>query len=493
MDKTITIIGAGLAGLSSACLLAKEGYKVRILDKHNSPGGVARSEMEQGFQFDLGPTWYLMPEVFDDFFGLFGKKSSDYFELSHLDPSYRIFFEEGGSMDIHPDLEKNMQSFDKLEPQGGEKLKRFLENSAMKYKIAVGEFLYRDYRKMGDLMKWPLIKQGLKLNIFSNLHRFVKRYFKDSRSQKVVEFNTVFLGSSPYQVPALYSLMAHADLTEGVYFPKGGIIQLVLALESLAKELGVVIDYGQEVKSIVIEGGLARGVETEKERIECSAVLSSADYQHTEQELIEKPYRNYKARYWKKRTMAPGVMLIFLGLNKKLPQLAHHNFYFAEHWKTHFDSIFKKPSWPGNPSYYVGVPSVTDPQCAPEGSENLFVLVPVAPDMEDSDAIRESFSQQILDHLEKTIGEKFQDSITVKKIISHREFKEGNLYQGTALGLSHTLFQSALFRPDHHSKKVSNLYYTGHYTQPGIGMPMAMIGSRLVCDYIIKEWPREAE
>jgi len=490
MKKEMIIIGAGLAGLSSACLLAKEGFDVTILDKHSTPGGVARAEKQQGFHFDLGPTWYLMPEVFDDFFRIFGKETSNYYSLMHLDPSYKVFFEEGGDIEIHPDLAKNKATFDTLEDQGGKKLEKFLKNSEMKYKIAVGEFLYKDYRKMGDLMKWKLITQGLKLNIFSNLHRFVKRYFNSSRAQKVVEFNTVFLGSSPYQIPALYSLMAHADLSEGVYFPKGGIIQLVKALESLALELGVKIQYSTEVQKIEIHNGLVTAVKTSKGRLKTSSLLSAADYHHTEQELLEKPYRNYSRRYWERRTMAPGVMLIFLGLNKKLPQLSHHSFYFAENWKEHFDSIFKNPHWPENPSYYVGCPSRNDPSSAPEGGENLFVLVPVAPGLEDSDKLRESYSQKILDHLEKTIGESFQENIVAKKIISHREFKEGNLYKGTALGLSHTLFQSALFRPNHHSKKVPNLYYTGHYTQPGIGMPMAMIGSRLVTEEIIKEWPR---
>ncbi len=487
MSKKCVIIGAGLAGLSSAAILADKGYDVVIYEKHKTPGGVARAVQQDGYKFELGPTWYLMPEVFENFFRKFGKNISDYYKLIHLNPSYKVFFEEGGSVVLYPDLETNKKTFDKLEKNGGQKLEKFLKNSEMKYRIAVNEFLYKDYRSFSDFLSLNLITKGLQLNIFSKLNKFVNRYFSDERARKIVEFNTVFLGSSPFKTPALFSLMAHADLTEGVYYPEGGIIQLVYALEKLAADLGVKIQYDQEVENICAKNRKVTGVYARGNFVPCDILLSSADYHHTDSELLEKRLRNYSDKYWKSRVIAPGVMLIFLGIRKKIDNLTHHSFYFAKEWKKHFDTIFEKPEWPENPSYYIGCPSKTDPDSAPEGCENLFILVPVAPGLDDDENTVKSFSERILRHLEKILECSFIEDIETMKIITHKHFKEGNLYKGTALGLSHTLFQSALFRPDHHSRKLSNLYYTGHYTQPGIGMPMAMIGSELVTNHIIKE------
>ncbi len=487
MGKKCIIIGAGLAGLSSAALLSKEGYDVDIYEKRSTPGGVARAVTQDGYKFELGPTWYLMPEVFENFFSKLGKSVSDYYELVHLSPSYKVFFEEGGSVELYPDLEKNKKTFDQLERDGGKKLEKFLRNSEMKYNIAVNEFLYKDYRSFSDLASPRLLMKGLQLNIFSKLNKFVNRYFSEEKARKIVEFNTVFLGSSPFSTPALFSLMAHADLTEGVYYPKGGIIQLVHALEKTASEFGTNIFYGRQVDKIITENSRVTGISSAGEFIPCDVLLSAADYHHTETDLLSKEMRNYKDRYWETRTIAPGVMLIFLGIRKKIPKLTHHSFYFAGDWKKHFDSIFKKPSWPENPSYYIGCPSKTDLSSAPENCENLFVLVPVAPGLDDSEEVVEAFSEKILKHMEKTLECSFIDHIETKKIITHKDFIEGNLYKGTALGLAHTLFQSAMFRPSHHSGKIKNLYYTGHYTQPGIGMPMAMIASELVAEHIKKE------
>ncbi len=488
MAKKIIIIGAGLSGLAIAAKMASEGFDVEVFERHSSPGGVARITEDKGFKFDMGPTWYLMPEVFEKFFKSFGRDIKDYMEIVELEPSYKIYFEEQGEAVLHRDIEENKKLFDSFEKNGGKKLVKYLKDSKFKYNAALKEFLYRDYRSLLDFMHWPLVRDGLRLDLLKKLDNYASKTFKDHRSKKVVEFNTVFLGSSPFKTPALYSLMAHVDLTIGVYYPMGGIHELPKALQRLGTELGVKYHFNSNVDEIMIQNRKARGIRTGDRLVEGDIVLSSVDYHHAETKLLSPEYRNYSSLYWKTRVMAPSTMLIYLGINKKLPQIIHHTFYLADDWAEHFDDIFSKKKWPDNPCYYLGCPSKTDPSVAPEGMENLFVLVPVAPDLEDHDNIREEFSEKIIRHIEKTIGEEFRDNIVTKYIITHRDFKQNNnFFKGTALGLAHTLMQTAILRPSHVNKKVKNLFYSGHYTQPGIGMPMAMIGADLVAELIKKK------
>ena len=493
MGKKVVIIGAGLSGLSSAALLGKEGFDVTVIEKHSVPGGVARVAREDGFVFDMGPTWYLMPEVFEHFFELFDKKISDYYELVELDPSYKVFFEGKGNVTLSRDREANKKVFDSFEPGGGEKLDRYLANSELKYSIAVNEFLYREFTSFFEFLNMRVLRDGLKLNIFRRLDSFMKKYFTSGEARKVLGFNTVFLGSSPYKTPALYSLMSHADLTQGVFYPLGGIGSMVEALHKLGEEQGVTYRFGENATKIDIseggtEGARTTGVRTDKEFIPADIVLSSVDYHHTDTVLIDKTYANYPPKYWEKRVMAPSTFLIFLGLSKKVDNLIHHNFFFVDDWEGNFRMIFDERVWPEHPSYYVGVPSKTDSTLCPEGGETLFILVPVAPGLDDPDEFRERYAENILVHLEGLTGQDIRSHVTYKRIISHRDFIDGNnIYRGSSLGLAHTLFQTALLRPSHRSKKVSNLYYTGHYTQPGIGMPMQLIGSQLAAKRIKDE------
>lgn len=489
--KRIAVIGAGLSGLANAALLAKEGYDVTVVERHSIPGGVARKETVKGYTFDMGPTWFLMPDIYKRYFAEFGAELEEHLDLVELDPSYRVFFEGNGSVDLSRDLDKNKKVFDSFEKDGGSKLEKFLRNSAMKYDIAMNEFLYTDYKSVLQLLDPALLFKGLKLSPFEGLHGFAKRFFKDHRSQKIVEFNTVFLGSSPFKTPALYSLMAHADLTQGVFYPgNGGIYNLADALYKLASSYGAVFKFEHEVEHIVVENKKAVGVRTVKGFVPADIVLSTTDYHHAETQLLDEKWRNYSRGYWERKVVAPSTVLLFLGVKKKLPALAHHNFFFAHDWEDHFDTIFDNPAWPANPSYYIGCPSRSDSTIAPEGCENLFVLVPIAPGLDDSDKRRGEFADKTIAHMEKTIGTSFSDSIEVKKIFSGRDFKESyNMYRGSALGISHTLFQTAFFRPSHTNKKVDNLFYAGHNTQPGIGMPMVIIGSQMLKDAISHRYP----
>jgi 1-hydroxy-2-isopentenylcarotenoid 3,4-desaturase len=492
MGKKVVIIGGGLSGLSSAALLGREGYAVTVVEKHSVPGGVARVARENGFVFDMGPTWYLMPEVFEHFFELFDKNISDYYELVELDPSYQVFFEGKGNVTLSRDREANKKIFDLFEPDGGEKLDRYLANSAVKYSIAVNEFLYREFTGFFQFLNMRVLRDGLKLNIFRRLDAFMNKYFTSSEARKVLGFNTVFLGSSPYKTPALYSLMSHADLTQGVFYPMGGIGSMVEALHKLGEEQGVTYRFSENATKIEVTDRKTTGVTTDKGFISADIVLSSVDYHYTDTTLLDKPYANYSHTYWKKRVMAPSTFLIFLGLTKKVENLMHHNFFFVEDWEGNFRMIFDEKSWPEHPSYYVGVPSKTDTTLCPEGGETLFILVPVAPGLDDPDEFRERYAENVLVHLEGLTGQEIRSHIAYKRIISHRDFIDGNnIYKGSSLGLAHTLFQTALLRPSHRSKKVPNLYYTGHYTQPGIGMPMQLIGSELVAKRIKDEMGTE--
>ena len=481
MAEKLVVIGGGLSGLASAALLAKEGYDVTVIEKQKSPGGVARIFRDSGYQFDMGPSWYLMPEVFDRYFGLFGKKVSDFYQLKELAPSYQVFFENKPSAQLHRDMEKNRKVFDSFEPGGGASLEKYLKNSAKKYSITLQDFLYNEFSSLFDLMSFHLIRDGLKLNILQKLDSFIGRYFTSPEARKVLGFNTVFLGSSPYKTPALYSLMSHADLSGGVYYPAGGMGSMVEAIRSVAEQQGAVFRFGETATKICVNGGAATGVKTNADFVPADIVLSSADYHYTETELLDGGYASYSKRYWKSRVMAPSTFIVFLGLRKKLKTLVHHNFYFADDWKTNFEAIFDSPRWLANASYYIGVPSKTDDTVCPPGGETVFLLVPVAAGLDDSDELRERYADACITHLESLIEDEIHPYIETKRIYSQRDFiKENNIHRGASLGLAHTLLQTAFFRPSHKSRKLENLYYTGHYTQPGVGVPMQLIGAEMI-------------
>ena len=483
--KQVVVVGAGIGGMAAAAQLAKDGFHVTVVERNDQAGGRARIWQKDGYTFDLGPSWYLMPEVFERFFANFGKKTTDYYELVKLDPSYRVFFGPGEMHDVPPDRARTEALFDRLEPGGGAKLARYLDEAAYKYKVAVGEFLYRDYRTLFDFLNWRMMTEGLKLNVLGKLDAAVRRRFADRRARQILEYAMVFLGTSPNDAPAMYALMSHVDLTQGVFYPLGGLSAVAQGLRRLAEEQGVRFLLSTEVTKIATENGRAvrveaRGPDGAAVALPCDAVLANADYAHVETELLDAADRTYPRRYWETRVVAPSMFLLYLGVKKPLEKLVHHNLYFQENWNVHFDAIFKQPAWPEEPCFYVSCISKTDPGMAPPGRENVFVLVPVAAGLDDSDAVREAYAEKTIRHVETVTGEEIAPHIETKRIFSHRDFAgDYRAWQGTALGISHVLLQTAVFRPAMRSKKVANLYFAGQYTHPGIGVPMVMIAAEV--------------
>jgi phytoene desaturase len=490
----VTVIGAGFGGLSAAALLAKQGHDVTLLEKLDGPGGRARVLRDKGYSFDMGPSWYLMPDVFEKFFEEFDKKPSDYYDLIRIDPSYRIFFDGEAVTDVSASLEENYGLFDGFEEDGGEKLRRYLEQAERHYRLAMDEMLYREYDRIWDLFSGRLALEGFKLPLFSDIDSYISKTFKSSKSKKILEYSIGFIGGSPHNTPALYYIMNHVDFKLGVWYPaEGGIGRVVDALVQLCEEHGVEIRYDSEVKKIEVEDGKVSRVVTEDESIETDLVVVNADYAHSELELLEPRHRSYDEKYWDSRVMAPSALVLYVGIDKKLPKLEHHNLFLTKDWDQGFESIFdpKKARWPETPSYYINVTSKSDPTTAPEGGETLFILVPLAPDLEDTPEIRAKYYDKMITHLEKLAGEPIKGHEVVKRVYAVDDFREDyNAYKGTALGLTHTLMQTALFRPSHKSRKVDNLYYTGHYTHPGIGMPMCLISSQVLAKTIEKTTKR---
>ena len=484
-EKEVIVIGSGFGGLAAAGLLAKNGHNVKVIEKNDHAGGRATIWKKDGFLFDLGPSWYLMPDVFENYFAEFGKKPEDYMNLVRLEPSYRVFYGKDDFVDVSKDLDKNLELFESMEKGASDKMKKYLETSKYQYEVAMKDFIYKDYKHLTDFIKPKLVKEGIKLHMFDKLDNYAMRFFQSDRIRKILEYTIVFLGGSPYDSPALYSLMSHVDFQLGVWYPMGGIGKLVEAMQKVAEENGAEFIFNSPVTKINSDGGKVKGVSTEKQDYQADIVVCNADHAYADTNLLEKKNWSYSKRYWDSRKIAPSAYLLYLGLDKKIDSFIHHNLYFDNNWVNHFNQIFHKPEWPDNPSYYVSCTSKTDKGTAPKGHENMFVLVPVAAGLEDNQKIRDKYFTKILKHIEDLIGESIIDSIVLKRIFAHNDFTERyNAFKGTALGLAHTLRQTAVFRPQHESKKIKNLYYTGHYNHPGIGVPMVIISSQIISNMI---------
>jgi len=483
----VSIIGAGFGGLSAAALMAKKGYDVTVFEKNDQIGGRARVHRDKGFQFDMGPSWYLMPDVFEDFYKKLDTKPEEHFELKRLDPSYRIHFGADKVLDVRANVEDNYELFDGLEENGGEKLESYLKEAERKYNTSMDGLIFKDFSSISDFFNFKLLRSGSKLDIFKNLDKLVTDHFESDEARKILEYSIGFLGGSPKITPAIYQLMSYVDFIKGVWFPIGGIRIVADSIREIAEDNGAEFKLNHEVEKIFVNGGKADALKTNKGNYPTDLVIVNGDYPYTELNLLEKKYRTYDQGYWDKRQFAPSAFVAYVGIDKQIDDLLHHTMYLDRDWAKNFDEIFESeaPHWPKTPSYYVNVPSKTDPGLAPDGCETLFILVPLAPGLEDTWEDRERFYNQIMSDLEKKVGENIRDHVITKRIFAVDDFRNDyNAYKGTALSLVHTLKQTAMWRPRHHSKKVDNLYYTGQYTHPGIGVPMTLISSQIVADKV---------
>jgi phytoene desaturase len=485
MSKKVVIIGAGVGGLATACILAQSGYDVSIYEKNNQPGGRAGIFKANGFTFDTGPSWYLMPEIFEHFFELLGEDVNKLLKPQRLSPSYKVFFKDSllGTTTITGDPALDRKTLNAIEPGAAAKLDTYLAKAEEQYVIATKQFLYKNYDSLTDFLTPQMLTQGLKMNVFSSMDSYVSRYFTTAELRKIMQYHLVFLGASPKNAPALYNIMSHVDFNQGVYYPKNGIHSLTKTLVKLAKNRGVSIHLNQPVKEIASNGYNATGVVlADGTSVPADVVISNADMAHTELSLLGQSDRSYSKRYFDKRTLAPSALLLYLGVDKTYANLEHHNLVFSKNWKANFDAIFKTKKWPHDPSFYVCNPNKTDAKLAPKGSENLFVLVPLPATTRYTQKELETYAEWILETMEKTMHLRgLRKHITYKKIYAAKDFEaDYNSLQGSALGFAHTLKQTAVFRPNNVSKKLSNLYYVGANTVPGIGLPMCLISAELI-------------
>lgn len=491
--QKVLVIGAGFSGLSAATYLAKAGYNVTILEKNSSPGGRARKFSAQGFTFDMGPSWYWMPDIFESYFNDFGKKVSDYYDLIRLDPSYQIWFGGDKKILLPASPSKIYELYEKLEPGSTENLKQFLKDSKLKYDIGMGEFVQKPSNSIFEFLKPGLFKSALKLNLLTSFASYTHRYFKNPMIRRMLEFPILFLGGTSKSTPALYSLMNYSDMVQGTWYPSGGMFRVVDAMVRLAEDYNVTIEYNKEISAIEISKQKVVSVVVNNEIRKADFVIASGDYHHIEQQLLPKKYRKYSAKYWDKRVLSPSSLIFFLGLNTRIPELEHHTLLFDEDFDSHADSIYNHPAWPDKPSIYISCPSKTDNSTAPPGHENLMVLIPVAPGLDDSEQIREHYFNLALTRIESFTGRKLSKNIVFKKSYAHNDFiNDYNAFKGNAYGLANTLMQTAFLKPSIRNKKVKNLFYAGQLTVPGPGVPPALISGKLAANQVIKQRQKQS-
>ncbi len=477
--------------MSAACFMAKAGWEVIVLEKNSSPGGRARQLNEAGFKFDMGPSWYWMPDVFERFFSCFGKKVADYYRLQRLDPSYRVYWPDS-IMDIPANYVALQKIFEDIEPGSSIALDRFLTEAAYKYEVGINKLVHKPGQSFAEFADWDVIKGVFKLDVFTSMKKHVGKYFKHPQLQQLLEFPVLFLGALSEDTPALYSLMNYADIKLGTWYPEGGMYSIVNGMFTLGKELGVQFLFDHTVTAINIKNGIAKNVAAAtpggNRVFDTDAVIGGADYHFIENNLLPPESRNYSEAYWNSRVMAPSCLLYYVGLNKKLNGVMHHSLFFDTSFQVHGKEIYTLPQWPTEPLFYVSVTSVSDDSVAPPGQENLFFLVPVASGLSgDTEELREQYFEKILKRFENRIGQPVRDTVIYKKSYSVSNFiEEYNSFKGNAYGLANTLLQTAVLKPGLRNKKVKNLFYTGQLTVPGPGVPPSLISGEVVAKEVIK-------
>lgn len=484
MGKNIKIIGSGFSSIAAACYLAKKGHLVTVFEKNSSIGGRARQLKKEGFTFDMGPSWYWMPDVFERFFGDFNKKPSDYYELIKLSPAYRVYYGVEDFIAIADNLETIISTFESIEKGSGKVLAQFIAKAKSNYDIAIKDLVYRPGVSPLELIT---TETALKVGqFFSNISKDVRKKFKNERLIQILEFPVLFLGAKPSDTPSFYSFMNYADFGMGTWHPKTGMYDVIRGMESLALELGVKFETNSNIEKIIVENKKAVALQINGNKIDADIILSGADYHHTET-LLDLKYRAYSEKYWESKTFAPSSLLFYVGFNKKIENISHHALFFDVDFNQHAKDIYDEPKWPENPLFYANFPSITDKTAAPEGMESGFFLIPLAPGIEDTQELREAYFDKIISRFEALTKQNIKENIIFKESFCKLDFEEVyNSYKGNAYGMANTLMQTAFLRPKLKSKKIENMYFTGQLTVPGPGVPPALISGKLVAELIEK-------
>jgi len=485
--KRVAVIGSGFAGMAAASCLAQKGLQVDVYEKNTGPGGRAQWFEASGFTFDMGPSWYWMPDVFERYFGLFGKTPQDYYTLERLDPSYQVIYSKDEHYHIPAQLEKLYALFDAIEPGSSKQLNAFLKEAEYKYQIGMNELVYKPGKSLIEFADLRVLKSLFRLDLLSPMSKHVRSYFTNPKLIELLEFPVLFLGAKPSKTPALYSLMNYADIKLGTWYPEGGMKNIGEAMHTLALEQGVRFHFNTPVTKLVPDQKLntIEVISSLKQEV-YDAVIGAGDYHHIEQHLLDPTYRSYSEEYWNKRVLAPSSLIFYIGLNKKVAKLLHHNLFFDEDFNVHATEIYDVPAWPEKPLFYVCCPSKTDASVAPAGHENLFILIPLAPDMEDTEERREHLFAIVWKRLETFAKESLSQHIVYKRSYAHQDFiNDYNSFKGNAYGLANTLSQTAILKPSIQSSKIKNLCYAGQLTVPGPGVPPALISGQLAAQEIL--------
>jgi len=486
MKNKVVIIGSGFSSLAASCYLAKSGYHVTVLEKNSIVGGRARVLKRDGFKFDMGPSWYWMPDVFESFFADFDKKPSDYYSLEKLNPAYKVYFGENDAISIPDTLQDIYKIFEDTEPGSSKYLKEFINSAKFNYDVAIKDLVYKPGQSITELITPVTIKRVHQF--FTSISKRIRKNIKSKKLIQILEFPVLFLGAKPSDTPAFYNFMNYADFGLGTWHPKGGMFDVIEAMSDLAISLGVEIKINQNVSKIITERNIAKGVQVNNVFVEADVVLSGADYHHTET-LLEQHLRQYSEKYWSKRTFAPSSLLFYVGFDKKITNIAHHNLFFDVDFDKHAQAIYDVPAWPKDPLFYANFPSLNGKGFAPQDKDGGFFLVPIAPGIKDTEELRERYFNKIIERFEKITNQEVSDSILFKESFCVNDFvNEYNSYKGNAYGLANTLTQTAFLRPKIKSKKVSNLFFTGQLTVPGPGVPPALISGKIAANLIMKQF-----
>ena len=485
----VAIIGSGFSSFSAACTLAAKGIEVHIFEKNETVGGRARQFSESGFNFDMGPSWYWMPEIFERFFNNFGYSASDFYELKKLDPSFKIFFGKEEALDIPAEFDDLVELFEQTERGAGDSLKRFMKEAEFKYNISMQDLIFKPGLSIFELMDPKIFKGAFKLQLLQSFHKHVRKYFTHPKLIAIMEFPVLFLGSIPKKTPALYSLMNYAGLNLGTWYPIGGFVKVIDGMREVAEGLGVKVHTSEPVTKLITKNNNILRVLANENSMDVDAVIGSADYHHIENSLLDIGLQSYSKEYWDSRSMSPSCLIFYIGVNKKLKNISHHNLFFHTDIEKHSCQIHTKPEWPTDPLFYVCCPSKTDKTVAPEGSENLFFLMPIASGLQDSETTRSHYFDMIIEKFEDITDQNIKDNIIYNKSYCINDFKKDyNAYKGNAYGLANTVNQTANLKPKIKSKKVDNLFFAGQLTVPGPGVPPSIISGEISANELLKQF-----